>query len=549
MLQYLVRTVTSSTSTPLNCDRIGLLELATVDVPGSALHFVLIYWCSLLSSIFVHLILPEAQWVSTLEQSGVMEATESGGVAYEHIDEKVTFSADTNSADRFIPRIAVSKSRTANGRTTIEKSFRPFEAADMARVLDYKEVPDPPEDTAMRVCEDAGSEGLKFPVRNVCVRGGFLFYFDIEDIDDHVGGHYVSYHAPPLGVVPIDKCDVATPPGGRRVFREHAHTDAKHGYEFVLIHAPEGGAETTRPAAFFVAESLAQREKWLKALRLRAEVTADTKLRPNIGGRRGDGDDAGRDDTGAKAGIRRTKRTQKRRTSEQHEEPETAEARDVESAKREFGLLDFSDEDWLNTFFMTNNDFESGNKIDQLEQWQSSIKRGLRGAVLEQYEYFVEASGEMTTMGKEVAALKAMVETQSELIKEMKDIDFTTAFAEGDEDDPLDSDGEDAIDPPNIRAGGRRARRRRPVQRSADDQSEDSSISSDEDAGPLKRKLRSGMSVASDDHDGGISIPSWLDDVSEEISAFIKECRYTDATDLLFKARDEVNEILSQVRC
>ena len=248
--------------------------------------------------------------------------------------------------------------------------------------------------------------------------------------------------------------------------------------------------------------------------------------------------------------ARRTKRSQKRR-SEEEEEPETAEARDVEMAKREFGVVEFNDENWLNLFFMSNNDFEAGNKIDVLEQWQSSIKRGLRGAVLEQYEYFVEASGEMTTMGKEVAALKTLVETQSELIKEMKDIDFTTAFAEGDDDDPLDSDNEDALDPPNIRGGGRRARRRRPQVRS-DDQSEDSSISSDDEAEPLKNlksKLRSGMSVDMEDQeDGLIDIPSWLDDVSEEISAFIKECRYTDATDLLFKARDELNEILSQVR-
>jgi hypothetical protein len=476
-----------------------------------------------------------------------MEALASGGVAYELVEEKVTFIADTNSADRFLPRIAVAKSRTANGRTAIEKNFRPFESVDMTRVLDYKEVPDPPEDTTMRVCEDAGTEGLKFPVRNVCVRGGFLFYFDVEDIDDHVDGHYVSYHAPPLGVVPIDHVDVATPPGGRRVFREHAHTDAKHGYEFVLIHAPEGGTETTRPAAFFVAESLAQREKWLKALRLRAEITADTKLRPNVSARPGRG---GGDMGPTKTIARRTKRSQKRR-SEEEEEPETAEARDVEMAKREFGVVEFNDENWLNLFFMSNNDFEAGNKIDVLEQWQSSIKRGLRGAVLEQYEYFVEASGEMTTMGKEVAALKTLVETQSELIKEMKDIDFTTAFAEGDDDDPLDSDNEDALDPPNIRGGGRRARRRRPQVRS-DDQSEDSSISSDEEAEPLKNlksKLRSGMSVDMEDQeDGLIDIPSWLDDVSEEISAFIKECRYTDATDLLFKARDELNEILSQVR-
>lgn len=487
-----------------------------------------------------------------------MQATENGGVALELTDEKVTFIADTNSADRFLPRIAVAKSRTANGRTTIEKNFRPFEAVDMTRVLDYNEVPDPPEDTAMRVAEDAGTDGLKFPVRNVCVRGGFLFYFDVEDVDDHVSGHYVSYHAPPLGVVPLDKVDIATPQGGRRVFREHAHTDARQGYEFVLVHAPDGGTETTRPAAFFVAESLAQREKWLKALRLRAEVISDTKLRPNVSSRRDNGGAVGGGNMmggtmGGKSVVRRTKRNPRRRAAaEDDADPEDAEARDVELAKREFGVVDFGDEPWLNNFFMTNNDFEAGNKIDQLEQWQSSIKRGLRGAVLEQYEYFVEASGEMTTMGKEVGALKTMVETQNFLIKEMKEIDFTAAFAEGDDDDPLDSDDEDAMDPPNTRAGGRRARRRRRQVQNSDDQSDDSSISSDEEAGTLRKlktKLKSGMSVESTDRiaDGQIEIPSWLDDVGEEISAFIKECRYTDATDLLFKARDEVNEILGQV--
>jgi hypothetical protein len=477
------------------------------------------------------------------------EATENGGVAYEHIEEKVTFIADTSSSDRFLPRIAVSKSRTANGRTTIEKSFRPFEAVDMTRVLDYKEVPDPPEDTTMRVCEDAGTEGLKFPVRNVCVRGGFLFYFDVEDVDDNGVGHYVSYHAPPLGVIPIDKCDVALPPGGRRVFREHSHTDAKHGYEFVLVHAPEGGSETTRPAAFLVADSLAQREKWLKALRTRAEITADTKLRPNVGGRRGDATDA----IDPKGIARRAKRTQRKR-NEDDDDQDNLEAKHIELAKREFGHLDFNDENWLNAFFTSNNDFEAGNKIDQLEQWQASIKRGLRGAVLEQYEYFVEASGEMTTMGKEVASLKSLVETQHELIKEMKDIDFTTTFVEGDEDDGIDSDGDDVLESSKVRTGVRKARIRRSQvqQRNADDDSESSSISSDDGEGPSTAQKQRNILASSlgleDIEDGKkANLPSWLDDVNEEISAFIKECRYTDAANLLFKARDEINEILTQV--
>jgi hypothetical protein len=473
--------------------------------------------------------------------------SETGGAVLELTDEKVTFMADTNSADRFLPRVAVTKSRTSNGRTNIEKSFRPFEAVDMTRVLDFNEVPDPPEDSTMRVCEDGGSEGLKFPVRNVCVRGGFLFYFDVEDVDDHVAGHYVSYHAPPLGVVPLDKVDVATPPGGRRVFRDHAHTDAKHGYEFVVIHAPDGGTETTRPAAFFVAESLAQREKWIKALRLRAEISSETKLRPNVSSRRTDGGLMG--DMGRRGVGKRGKKGQKKGADED-DELEEAEAKDMEMAKREFGIIEFDDDEWLNRFFTANNDFEAGTKIDQLEQWQASIKRGLRGAVLEQYEYFVEASAEMTTMGKEVAAIKSMVETQQELIKEMKDIDFNAAFAEGEEEDPLGSVEDDgAIEPGNMRS--KRPRRRRQVQDN-EEEAEESSLSSeeeDDDAANRTQKGRSkSFSVDVDDKDGDkIEIPVWLDDVHEEISAFIKECRYTDATDLLFKARNEVADILSQV--
>lgn len=469
----------------------------------------------------------------------------NGGVGLELIHEKVTFAADTSHADRFLPRVAVTKSRTANGRTTHDKSFRPFEAPDMTRVLDFNELSDPPNDTTMRVCEDAGTEGLKFPVRHVSVRGGFLFYFDVEDVEDG-HGHFVSYRECPLGVVPLDKVDVATPPGGRRVFREHAHTDAKYGYEFVVIHAPDEFArgETTRPAAFFVAESLALRETWIKALKARAEVSSETKLRPNVGTRK-HGHDVGMiGDIGGKRNQRSKRGGQRRGRDDADDAADELEKKDIEMAKQEFGIVEFSDDDWVNDFFAENNDFEAGTKIDQLEQWQASIKRGLRGAVLEQYWYFVQASGEMTTMGKEVNALKTMVETQNEIIKEMKEIDFTTALHDADM-DSLASNDDELLDPPHLRAGGRKARRRRVA--TTDDHSEASSLSSDEDMSSMKKSASRRLS---DDEGEGfeIEIPSWLDDVSEEISAFIKECRYTDATDLLFKARNEVNEILNLVR-
>ena len=496
---------------------------------------------------------------STSLEAGGMELTE----------EKVTFAADTSNAERFIPRVAVTKSRMGGtggtSGSSYEKSFRPFEAVDMTRVLDFDDASERPSDTTMRVCEDAGIEGLKFPVRHVTLRGGFLFYFDVEDVDDHASGHFVSYRAPPLGVVPLDKVDVTTPPGGRRVFREHSSTDAKNGYEFVLIHAPDannnnndddenggGRGETTRPAAFFVAESLAQRERWIKALRGRTAITRETKLRPNASGRRNSVMEAGRpmlEDIGSTAVGRnqRGARPGQRRGNTQEEDMEE-DTEDIEVATQEFGVVEFSDDEWISEFFCTNNDFEAGAKIDLLEQWQASIKRGLRGAVLEQYEYFVLASGEMTTMGKEVTALKTLVETQNEVIKEMKEIDFTAAFQEG-EVDSLDTDDDDELlDPPHLRAGGRKARRRR-VAQPQDDQSDASSLSSDDEDGLVVSVRRRNRGLASDDdnNDVQIEIPSWLDDASEEISAFIKECRYTDATDLLFKARNEIDDVVALV--
>ena len=42
-----------------------------------------------------------------------------------------------------------------------------------------------------------------------------------------------------------------------------------------------------------------------------------------------------------------------------------------------------------------------------------------------------------------------------------------------------------------------------------------------------------------------IEIPPWIGDVREEVSAFIKESRYSDATELILKAKAEVSDILA----
>jgi hypothetical protein len=56
------------------------------------------------------------------------------------------------------------------------------------------------------------------------------------------------------------------------------------------------------------------------------------------------------------------------------------------------------------------------------------------------------------------------------------------------------------------------------------------------------------MSGRSKKSSSTIEIPKWLDDVVEELTALIKQCRYTDATELLLKAKIEVADIVNSVR-
>jgi hypothetical protein len=111
-----------------------------------------------------------------------------------------------------------------------------------------------------------------------------------------------------------------------------------------------------------------------------------------------------------------------------------------------------------------------------------------------------------------------------------------------------DGSGDEIFEPSRIRKG----RRRRNSGSQLDDQSDVSSVSSfgggpeghNGDGTPVsKPKFRDPVS-----NEGAIEIPSWFEeDVSEEISAYVKECRYTDATDLWAKAKQEVTEIMALV--
>jgi len=214
----------------------------------------------------------------------------------------------------------------------------------------------------------------------------------------------------------------------------------------------------------------------------------------------------------------------------------------------------------------------------EMESTLLAVKRGLRGAVLEQYKYFVQASQEMKIMGKEVAALQHTCADQLvTLVDGMKDINFAEAFADepviddeeayysDEEVDEMDDNDDTGVEPDGLSLNH------------LSDASYHSSDEEQEASGRIKmnrndvhnsiqkvnrRKFIRGSIDCSKDNDGygsggyplspssstvasQVEIPSWLADVTEEISAFKKECRYTEATHLSIKAKTELIEIFA----
>lgn len=529
-------------------------------------------------------------------------------------DERVTFVADSSHSDRFLPQIS-----SAGGQ------IRRFEAEDLTRVLDFEGLPEPPADGGLMYGEDGGTEGLKFPVYHFCLRGGYLFYFDVADVDEE-SGPFVIFHSPPKGVVPLEKVIVEFPPGGRRVFREHAHTDARNGYELVVLHVPDDDdAGEMRPPSFVVAESLGQREKWAKAIRDRSAILKPTLLRsgyvattnktlrsskateedtPTVAATATNASTTTANATGgvstallgtsatatsisagalanaaaesvkdknrkgsAAASTNKKQRDSKSSsitapgtTSSADPNKSSTEARENEaelaSAIVEFGLSNFNEKEWMDNYFATHNDFDVPSKCRLMEHHQTEMKKSLKGAVLEQYEYFVQASGEMTTMGREVASLKNYIETQVETLKAMKEVDFAGSVHNG----FLDQDDDHSdMEPPRLDqpAGGSE-------QKSGDAKKDDRSYLSEADSflsfrrggvgggGTSAEESRPGQShdnAANDsmDHDSPpISIPEWLEDVTVDVAAMAREGQYTDAIELYLKAKNEVAELIDK---
>jgi len=458
------------------------------------------------------------------------------------------------------------------------------------------------DDDDMTIRDDAPP---KFPKRYFCLRGSFIFYYDMKDVDNSYDkasfdrhDHAATFLGPPLGVIPVERTKVEFPPGGRRVFREHANTEARNGYEMMIRHvaraaninstststigtgtqkqekensAGAASAAKRRAPAYLVMDSLGQREAWADAIRFRADVyKKDTKLRPagtnpdelnmdaNI--HIGAGDKMGTDifdvldpSKGGKKGISSPTRGEASRRvggeiSVLAGIIEKEEQTDINEALQMFGTRTLFQEDiWVNDFFEQNDENEGADMCQKFERWQTSIKKGLRGAVLEQYEYFVEASREMTVMGREVASLKDLVNKQVGTFESMKRVTFDLDFGEGPSNGDIDADGVGT------------ATEDETTRYSSDEEDENADENEHKSEKSPNGKKRFGRfrgagatsplsGRSSKKSTSTIDIPLWLDDVIEEITAFVKECRYTDATELLLKARSEVSDIVNLVR-
>jgi hypothetical protein len=533
-------------------------------------------------------------------------------------EERVTAIPDVSFRGRFQPQVS-----SAGGST-----IRPFEADDILRVLDFELSTEPPTDGPLMFGEDGGaSGGIAFPVYHCCLRGGYLFYFFPDDVDYESAGPYAMFHGPPVGAVPLEHVQITFPPGGRRVFREHAHTDARTGYELVVLHVPRDEEELTepRPPVFLVTQSLGQREKWAQALRERSEVSKPTLLRAGFAtttavtqSRRAVSSSAPSERKEAYKETTTTRTNKDRTTSNEGAKPmayayssadpstlrtsssstsaaaaastnknnavaapsvaksgrstrkqllftgskqsrtnTAAQAIDVNddvdvelvNAISEFAASNFNPVEWLDNFLQIHGDFEASNKCKTMENTQAEMKKSLKGAVLEQYEYFVQASGEMTTMGKEVAALKQWIETQVETIKLMKEIDFVGALELIKELDEHVTDQDQENDDPLALSDAKLSSIH---QRSNDKETKLADELFDDVFNELERS-RTNMALTKTTDDPStvneslpIDIPNWLDDVTDDIGALVREARYNDAIEMQIKAKLEVLELIDK---
>jgi hypothetical protein len=541
----------------------------------------------------------------------------------------VHFRPHEHHPNQFVPYIEVRKKSGV-------KTTREFEGADMNRVLDptveellggssanhpANAIPTV-RDEVMLVgdFEGDGTMGIVFPERFVVLRGVYLFCFDPNQVD--TSNKYVTvFEAPPISVIPLHRTQVQFPPGGRRVFREHAHTAASTGYELIVQHnhhENENNNTTSqredhpyddepRPPAFLVVDALSKRNKWAEAIQARTHITKPTLLRAGYTTATATSNTERRQSTiqqpteskkeetttstttkpsaslrastkmmvgGSGGPINNNKRLPDGRTLEQ-KVLQVSEDGELAAAVLEFGASDFNDVAWIERFFREHDAIEEADDYCRaMERWHAEMKKSLKGAVLEQYEYFVQASGEMTTMGREVANLKTHIETQLEILQEMKEIEFLPPEINNNDNDHNHHNQDELMGRPGQDHDELMFHKKNYNNKSNDAIINDSIFG--EDIGDFLRNKQSSQqqyhhhgasgtatstttagftaatattSSSADEHSSApsIPIPDWLrNDIQDEIPAAIRECRYHAAIELHAKAETEIADLLDK---
>ena len=102
--------------------------------------------------------------------------------------------------------------------------------------------------------------GIVLPKRWAPLGRGYIFLSKPKDskadAPDKSGGK--------IACIPLQGCKVEFPPGGQRVFREHAHTGARKGYE-MAIHVKQSN-DDGKMTCFIILDSLGLRETWAAAI-------------------------------------------------------------------------------------------------------------------------------------------------------------------------------------------------------------------------------------------------------------------------------------------
>lgn len=488
-----------------------------------------------------------------------------------HIPPPSSSSSSSNEIPSYIAQIQ------CNSLTSSESTSKPFTYNDMERVQDFDHVTPPPKTTKLRILLNN-----KFQECDFTLKGGYLFYMNSKGsskrgsstisvvttaTDDNEGGTLSSsLLQQSVPCVPLYQCMIEYPPGGRRVFRDHVNLEGvAKGYEFAIKAKCDGTPDTI--LAFVVADKLSRREEWINGIKHRSDIRRETRLQIITSGSDGKSKEKQTDDSeyGVKASDFRTSKFHQRMALTQTIMGNAQPDKELlQSALRDFGKSSYNEMKWVNSFFRNHIEYESPVMGRTLDSYLREVRQGLRGMVLEQYEYFVEASKEMTVMGKEITKLRDAWEEQNQTINTMKEIDFHGAFI-GILDSAENQDAASYSDDSSTGGGAGGAGKKVFTvsmligeESSDDDSSMDSSVSEKQQRynAPKKKSLTAStlkqqqqqlkeQASAHPDIQEEMQLPSYIFEAIEDISNLSVQCRYTQASNLCLKTKDELDTLLS----